>query len=565
MRQSFADPASRTESSSWLREQRHRVINVLLWMIVVAGPSGILPDVIALFRGQELNLTLPAYLIAYGVAVLLLVVRKIGDAWRALVLLLAFYAFAVFALYVGWLSSGGRMFLLAVIVLSALLLDIRAGMVAAALSLLTYAAFAVGFNQGVLTLGSSPDPTSLDEILEEGAGFVMSVGLMALAIWFFNQALVIAARANRAAEQARAALGERAAELEAANARLDRRMEALTATAEIAYDVTSVLDVQQLLDRLVGLIGERFGFYYAGVFLVDSARQWAVLQAAAGEVGQRLLARNYRVPVGEETDAEQSLVREVFTQIGHRTQLLDERDAVDSDWPDTRAELALPLRVQGVVIGVLDVHRRAAEPFDLEDVAVLQTLADQAAVAVNTAQLVQRVEAAAETERRARGELTREAWQNLLRAQPDLGYLADRRGIFESPEVWEPEMEEASRTARVVVADHDRERLAMPLNVGGQVIGVLEGRRPGGWSDEEIALLETLVEQLGATVERARLYRETRRTAARERTIGEVTGRVRETLDLETMLRTAADEIRRALSLERLVVRLGAPQEEEQA
>ena len=105
----------------------------------------------------------------------------------------------------------------------------------------------------------------------------------------------------------------------------------------------------------------------------------------------------------------------------------------------------------------------------------------------------------------------------------------------------------------------------MPLNVGGQVIGVLEGRRPGGWSTEEISLLETLVEQLGATVERARLYRETQRSAARERTIGEVSGRIRETLDMETMLRTAVDEIRQALSLERMVVRLGTPEEEERA
>jgi GAF domain-containing protein len=561
MRQALRPQAS---GSPWLREQRSRVINMLLWVVVVAGPLGILPGIVNLFRGTPFSLTLGIYLIAYTLAALLLFVRRISDTWRALLFLSMLYAFAVFALYSGWLASSGRTFLLVFVVMAALLIDVRAGFVAAGLSLLTYLAFAVGYGQGLLTLRVLPDPTTLPPMVTEGAGFIIVIGLMVLAAWFFDQAILTTARANRAAEQARATLAERAAELEAVNTRLDQRTKALTTTAQIAYDVTSVLNVQQLLDRLVQLLNERFGFYYTGVFLVDSKRQWAVLQAAVGEVGQRLLDQNYRVAI-DAASGGHTLVQEVITRIAYRSRLIDEQDAIDSDWPDTRAELVLPLRVQGTVIGALDVHRRLAEPFDPEDIAVLQTLADQVAVAVNTAQLVQRVEMAAETERRARGELTRAAWARLLRAQPDLGYLANRQGIFESPSVWRPEMEEASRSARIVVSADNREHLSAPVTVGGQVIGVLEGRRPGGWSDEEVSLLETLVEQLAATVERARLYRETQRAAARERTVGEVTGRIRETLDMETMLRTAADEIRQALSLERLVVRLGTPEGEEQA
>jgi GAF domain-containing protein len=551
----------RPESSQllWLREQRSRVINMLLWVVVVAGPLAILPGIVNLFQGTPFSLTLGIYLLAYSLAVLLLAVRRISDTWRALLFLSMLYAFAVFALYSGWLVSSGRTFLLVFVVMAALLIDIRAGFVAAGLSLLTYVAFAAVYSQGVLTLRVLPDPTTLPPILTEGGGFLIVIGLMVMAAWFFNQAILATAQATQAAEQARAALGERAAELEAANVRLDRRTEALTATAQIAYDVTSVLDTQRLLDRLVRLITETFGFDEVGVFLVDATRQWAVLQAAEGEIGRRLLAQNYRVALGA-VGGDQTLAQEVITQIAHRSRVFDEVDVMNSDWPETRSELALPLRVQGVVIGVLDLHRRVATSFDAENIAVLQTLADQAAVAVNTAQLVQRVEAAAETERQARGELTREAWERLLRAQPDLGYLANRKGVFVPPEGWKPAMAEAWRTARVIVGD-DRESLAMPLRVGEQVIGVLEGRRPGGWAEEEISLLETLLEQLGATVERARLYRETQRAAARERTIGEVTGRIRETLDMETMLRTATGEIRRALRLRDLVIRLAASEE----
>jgi GAF domain-containing protein len=94
---------------------------------------------------------------------------------------------------------------------------------------------------------------------------------------------------------------------------------------------------------------------------------------------------------------------------------------------------------------------------------------------------------------------------------------------------------------------------------------VINGRKSGGsgqWTQEEIALMQTLAEQSALALESARLYQDTRRRAARERMVGEVTGRIRETLSVEAVLKTAVDEIRQALQLERLVVRLGAPGED---
>ena len=105
--------------------------------------------------------------------------------------------------------------------------------------------------------------------------------------------------------------------------------------------------------------------------------------------------------------------------------------------------------------------------------------------------------------------------------------------------------------------------LAIPIRVRDQVVGVIDGRKPDGtsWSQEEVDLLVAMTDQLGAGLEGAQLYEDTQRGAARERVIGEVTGRIRETLNMETMLRTAADEIRQMLGLDRLVVRLGLPEE----
>jgi GAF domain-containing protein len=100
--------------------------------------------------------------------------------------------------------------------------------------------------------------------------------------------------------------------------------------------------------------------------------------------------------------------------------------------------------------------------------------------------------------------------------------------------------------------------VAVPLKVRDQVIGVLDGRKPFGaaWTEAELSLLQVLAEQLSVALESGRLYRDTQLRAARERLVGEVSGRIRETLDLETMLRTAAEQMRQALDLEDLIVRL---------
>lgn len=74
--------------------------------------------------------------------------------------------------------------------------------------------------------------------------------------------------------------------------------------------------------------------------------------------------------------------------------------------------------------------------------------------------------------------------------------------------------------------------------------------------------MQTLAEQSALALESARLYQDSQRRATRERMVGEVTGRIRETLNVEAVLKTAADEIRQALQLERLVVRLGEPDED---
>ena len=235
--------------------------------------------------------------------------------------------------------------------------------------------------------------------------------------------------------------------------------------------------------------------------------------------------------------------------------------------PATRSEIALPLIIRGEVIGALDAQSVHPEAFSDEDVEVLQTMADQVALAIGNARLFQQAQESLEAERRAYGELSRQAWQTLLQARSDLRYVCDERGLMPATDAVEPHMHVAAQTGEAVVATEDERAVALPIKVRDQVIGVINVHKPeqGAWTDEQVALVETLTEQLGVALESARLYQDTQRRAAREQLVGQVTARMRESLDMETVLRTAVNEMRQALSLEGVIVQLARPEVESDA
>ena len=106
--------------------------------------------------------------------------------------------------------------------------------------------------------------------------------------------------------------------------------------------------------------------------------------------------------------------------------------------------------------------------------------------------------------------------------------------------------------------------VASPIQVrGGQVIGVLDARKAegaGGWSSQELELLQSLVDQLGVALDGAQLYQESQERAERERVIGEVSRRMRETLTVDAVLRAAVREIGEALDIDEVEVRMRGEQ-----
>jgi len=360
-----------------------------------------------------------------------------------------------------------------------------------------------------------------------------------------SQARTLAAEANQRREQLTVLVDERTRDL-------TRNSNYLNATTAVANEAAAVRgDPVQLLHRVVSVISRQFDFYQTGVFLLDPRREWVELRAASSEGGQRLVAQGFRLRLAE------GMVGDVVRQGRYRLAQDVQQDASfrpNPELPDTRAELALPLRVRGQVMGVLDVQSAQPNTFHEEDVRVLQALADQVAVAINNAQLLGQVEESAEAERRAFGGISQEAWRALLSTQKSLGFVSDQQGLAPAGGMWEPQMKAATQTGPAL----EGSTLAIPIKVRDQVIGVIDGLKPQGaaWTQEEIDLLQTMTDQLSTALESARLYQDTQRLAAREQTINTVTARIRSVPTVNAILQRTVEELGRAFGASRASIRM---------
>jgi GAF domain-containing protein/HAMP domain-containing protein len=321
---------------------------------------------------------------------------------------------------------------------------------------------------------------------------------------------------------------------------LRQRSIQLEAASQIAREAAGIRDVEELLDETVHLISDRFGFYHAGIFLIDEPGKYAVLQAASSKGGERMLARQHRLRVAEE-----GIVGYVAGSGEPRVALDVGEDAVFFDNPDlpgTRSEMALPLEVRDRVIGVLDVQSVESAAFSDDDVSVLQTMADQVALAIDNARLLAEAEERIQEIHALLRSESREGWRQMTQARPGWRYVY---GSGEAaPEDGKPREEDGAQ-------------LSMPLQVRDIAVGKLNlklgDRSP---TPDEQALIREVLDQASQALESARLFQETQRRAARERLVAEITAKVRASSDVEGVMRTAVRELGRVMGANRALVQL---------
>jgi len=550
--------------SAW----RQRLLRGVLRAMVIVGVPAVVLGSYSAYETNDLWL-IPIYLAIYGIILLVAFWRRVSYPAQAWTMLGLMYGWGVLEFLDSGLSGEGRTVLLILPVLAALLFGLRESVAALILAPLTITVFGWAYSSGQLPV--SPDPRVLATDMTWWLNAVIIYVLLSI-IMVISQNYLVPRLVNALSRSRQLAVelhNERAGSEQRVQERtldLARRNTQMEAAAQVAREAAAIHDLGNLLQETARLISDRFGFYHAGIFLLDASGEWATLQAASSAGGLRMLARRHRLKVGEV-----GIVGYVTGRGEPRVALDVGTDAVffdNPDLPETRSEMALPLRARGEIIGALDVQSTQPAAFSEDSIAVLQILADQLALAISNARLFQQAQESLEAERRAYGELSRQAWSELLRARPGLGERYDPHGILPTTDQWRQDMKLATQKGETVVSQNgSTTTLATPIKVRDLVIGVLDAHKSAGergrqgagergWTAEEITLLETLADQLGVALENARLYQDTQRRAVRERLTGEVTARMRETLDVDTVLQTAVREIGEALGLHDVTIRL---------
>lgn len=167
----------------------------------------------------------------------------------------------------------------------------------------------------------------------------------------------------------------------------------LKTAASVAASATKTQSLHELLQNSVDLIKEQFNLYYVGLFLINEEGNQAILQTGTGEAGRLQIEAKHQLPVGGQSliggasrDGDPRIIQDVMlNDEWHKNEYL----------PNTRSELALPLRVPGNILGALTVQSDTPNIFDEELVDTLQTMTDQLAVAIQNIQLLEETSARA--------------------------------------------------------------------------------------------------------------------------------------------------------------------------
>jgi len=352
-------------------------------------------------------------------------------------------------------------------------------------------------------------------------------------------------------------VASRTAELQVANQRNERRARQFEAIAQVAHATISIQDEGTLLSHLTQVISEQFGFYHAGIFLLDEEAENVILRASNSEGGRRMLKRRHSLRISQA-----GIVSHVAALGKPRIALDVGTDAAfisNPDLPNTRSEMALPLQVAGELIGVLDIQSTESNAFQPEDTEILSTLADQVAIAIQNARSYETTQKLLEEAQKTSGALLQESWQLLQGEEQKIGYLMAGNTLKPLDKfVDSAQIRKAVAQGQAVIENGEIATLAVPIRLRGEVVGVVDIRVPDGhdWEPDEVDIAEAVADRLSLALESATLLRSTQRRAEIERLTADIAGKISSTTRFDSILRTAAEELSRVLGGSEVLVQI---------
>lgn len=531
--------------------------NILIFVILIN--LFLLPLVIGLFGEESRNI--PAFFVL-SINLILEIISlyyalrgKVGMA-KLIVPLALIAAIAIIAVNTNGLRDISIVGLPLVLVIAALLLGKRAMWVVAPIAVITALVIAVLD----LTSGRSITKVGVDDAI---IIIILLVGCSAIIQALINRLTEtinklqknekIQLEENRELNELRQSLEERVnqrtAELDTANQFNLRRARQFEAISQVVKAISSIQDLDTLMPRITQVISEQFNTYHTGIFLLDKEREFAVLRASNSMGGQKMLERGHKLQVG------QTGIVGFVTATGRARIALDVgTDAAyfdNPDLPDTRSEIALPLRYSGQVIGALDVQSLDANAFGQDDIEALTTLADQVAVTINNTLILEEARKSLNESQSAFGNFTRDSWKIMQPKSLGLGFQLKESVItpLDQP-LTGKHIQEAVASGATVISDKDNggSNLTIPIRLRGKTIGIINLRTAQQkLTSDDADIAESVTERLSLAIETALLIQTTQHRADVERITSDISSRINSSTRFETILQTAAQELSRAL------------------
>jgi len=373
---------------------------------------------------------------------------------------------------------------------------------------------------------------------------------------FLGLFAAVAGRRQDNLQNLNAELRRQGSELEATRQTLEKRVQERTADltkratqlhtiAKAARAIAGIQELGTLLSDITTSVSELFGYYHTGIFLLDETGEFAVLRAANSEGGKRMLERKHRLHLDNNSI------------VGYTAFLKESRIALDvgtdsvyfnnPDLPETRSEMAVPLRAGRRVIGVLDVQSREPNAFSKEDVDIIEIFADQIAIAIENARLFTEARIALSESRATFDKYINQEWSKFGDLVRNTGFVFDGKLI--TPLTDALQRQRLAQTGSLTI-DKTSSEISIPIRIRGQTIGVLDVRPKKGsrqWTQDELAVVEAAADRAALALENARLVESAQRRVGRERAIGEISSRIGAVSDRDMILQSAIEELGRKI------------------
>jgi len=347
-------------------------------------------------------------------------------------------------------------------------------------------------------------------------------------------------------QQVQARTAELQREIASRESLYERRALQVQTSTQVSQEIAAVPALDELYRLVVRLIKERFDYYHAQIFRYDPEINAVRLIVGYGEVGEKMLADGHQIEIG---------IGVVGTAAETGQPVLATDVTRDREWrpnpnlPETQGELAVPIRLRDQVFGILDVQSDRAGALTLDDQLLLQQLCGQIAIAIENTSLREEMQSRLETLNLLQQSMSHEGWEALREQRRGLqGYIYDKGMVH--PLVQPPEAEREVYVAPVAVQQEVIGRLAVQTDPAHPL------------SAEEQMLLDSIAEQVASALDRARLFEDTRRSAARDQIIGELSTQMRVSLDIDQVLQNAVREMVSTLNFARVEVRLSGEEPE---